>query len=114
MPRLRLSVERFKMIDVLFTGEGPHLEFVECEEGHGRSINAGEWRTEGDYQVLRIKDWREEVTEALRSIRSIWSDAADDTAATFEARMAAHGKFLAYDDALKIVLSRGASLKGTP
>lgn len=48
------------MIDVRFTGSGPHLEFVECEDGFGNSINAGEWRTDGEYQVLRIEDkWYE-------------------------------------------------------
>lgn len=44
-----------KAINVLFSGGGPHLEFVEVEDDAGRGVNVGTWDTRKDgYQVLRI------------------------------------------------------------
>ena len=50
-------------VDILFSGSGPHLEFVEVEDSDGNSVKIGEWVTvprrtpEGiwiTYQALRV------------------------------------------------------------
>jgi hypothetical protein len=42
------------MIRILFAGEFPNLEFVEVEDGNGKSVKVGEWTQEGEYYVLNI------------------------------------------------------------
>lgn len=43
-------------VDVLFDGPPSHESgrFVECEDGQGKSIRAGEWSQRGEYWVLSI------------------------------------------------------------
>ncbi|HQE50275.1 MAG TPA: hypothetical protein PKV93_13110 [Fervidobacterium sp.] len=42
------------MIRILFAGECPNLEFVEVEDGNGKSVRIGKWTQEGEYSVLNI------------------------------------------------------------
>lgn len=46
-----------EFIDIVFSGEGPHLEFVEVEYPPNTSINAGEWvgRDENGFSRLRLR-----------------------------------------------------------
>jgi hypothetical protein len=42
-------------IDIVFSGSGPEPSFVEVEDEHGYSIQAGEWIDRGNgYCALRI------------------------------------------------------------
>ncbi len=44
-------------VDLVFSGEDPHLEFVEAEHPAGVSISIGDWVDRGDgYQTLRIRN----------------------------------------------------------
>ena len=45
-------------IDIVFSGEGPDLRFVEVESPPGHSIRFGNWVDRGDgFAVLRFYTW---------------------------------------------------------
>ena len=42
------------MIRLRFSGDGPHLTFVEAENERGEGINVGRWVRDGEYSILEL------------------------------------------------------------
>lgn len=60
-------------VDLLFSGEGPHLEFVEAESPPGVGIRVGEWSQRDGYQVLTIERSSSDLSLALDYIDELES-----------------------------------------